>query len=185
MAHERLISLLTSHRVRIARALVRQVRSLAPVYATVEPEALEQSFQRFLSTVAHLLKSGDDSSLRETASNTAQLRQALGFRVDDYLLAGLSFLPVMRRFLVESGPTVREGLEDYEAFEALAIPLIAETARIFKNASRDVFVGLGDDDDDDDNDDITIPNQKIGRTRSPWNIESVIGGADEELTPFN
>jgi hypothetical protein len=115
-------------------------------------------------------------------SNIAQLRQALGFRVDDFLLAGLSFMPVMRRFILEHARDTREGLNDYEAFEAIAIPLIAELARVFRHA------GVGDASiDDDDDDDITVPNGRPGRPAvsqlGAFVIERVVGDANEE-SPF-
>ena len=109
MSKQRVVALITSHRVRIARALVRQIRALSSRYATIDPQALEMSLQRLLVAIARFLETGDDKSLRVATMNTAQLRQALGFRVDDFMSAGLSFLPVMRRFLVEQAPSVQAG----------------------------------------------------------------------------
>ena len=181
MAHERVVALIQSHRVRIARALVRQIRSLSSRYRTVEPAALEMSLQRILVVIARYLETGDDQALTATASNTAQLRQALGFRVDDFMAAGLSFLPVMRRFIVEHAKDIRQGLDDYEAFESVAIPLLAELARVFRHAGVD-HSGISSDDDDDD--DITIPNQpRAKRTLLPFAIERVVGPQSEE-SPF-
>jgi len=177
MAHERVVDLLTSHKVRIARALVRQMRALSPRYASLEPGALEGSLLRFVAMTAHFLKTGDNASLREQTVHTAQLRQALGFKADDFMLAGLSFLPVMRRFLVEHAPSVAQGLDDYELFEAEAIALLAESVILFNDASD----GLDDDEDP------TVPNvprASLSRSRSPFSIERVTGSADDEFTPF-
>ncbi len=182
MAHERVVALINSHRVRIARALVRQIRSLSSLYRTVEPAALEMSLQRILVVIARFLETGDEKALMATTTNTAQLRQALGFRVDDFMAAGLSFLPVMRRFIVEHARDLREGLDDYEAFEAVAIPLLAELARVFRHANVE---HSGIDDDDDDDDDITIPNKPRAQlTLAPFAIERVTGDASEE-SPFS
>ncbi len=186
MSQERVVALIGSHRVRIARALVRQIRTLSPRYGTIDSAALEQSLLRILSVVSHFLQTGDDASLRNLTTHTAQLRHALGFRVDDFMSAGLAFLPVMRRFLLEHARTVEAGLADYEAFEAVAIPLIAELARMFRvagavNAQADHY-GFDEDDDND----ITLPNRLavVGKPGA-FKIERVVGGDDEELTPFS
>lgn len=182
MSAERIVKLIGSHRVRIAKALGRQIRTLSPQYRTVEPEALEQSLQRILLVIARYLETGDESPLKATTSNTAQLRQALGFRVDDFLLAGLSFMPVMRRFILEHARDVREGLEDYETFEAVAIPLIADLARVFRHAGAD-----HSSDFDDGEDDITMPNRQVPPRQSQigyFEIERVTGDPSEE-SPFS
>jgi hypothetical protein len=183
MPHERIVSLLTSHKVRIARALTRQVRGLSPNYATLDVDALEASFVRFVGYTAHFLTTGDDTSLKNHAIHTAQLRAALGFRVDDFMLATLVFLPVIRQFLLEHSQDVQSGLRDYEAFEATAIPLMAEAATTFRRAGA----GFADIADDDDDDEVTAPTGKrhrpSGKPRS-FSIESVTGEATDELTPF-
>ena len=183
MGHARIVKLIGSHRVRIARALVRQIRALSAQYRTVEPEALEQSLQRLLIVIARFLETGDEAPLKAATANTAQLRQALGFRVDDFLLAGLSFMPVMRRFILEHARDTREGLDDYELFEGVAIPLIAELARVFRHAGADPGADFGDDEDD-----ITLPNRPHpGQHKSQignFAIERVTGDASEE-SPFS
>jgi len=182
--HSRTVALLNSHRTRVARALVRQIRTLSPRYATVEPSALEMSLQRTIMVVSRYLETGDDKALKATTMNTAQLRQALGFRVDDFMAAGLAFLPVVRRFIIEHASDLRTGLEDYEAFESVAIPLLAELARVFRHAgaaaSHDEFADLNDD----DNDDITIPNRTRQDSVVPFQIERVTG-PDSDETPFS
>ncbi len=175
MSHERVVELLGSHKVRIARALVRQMTTLSPRYAGLEQKALEENLIRLLTLTARFLETGDDSSLRNHTAYTAQLRQALGFRVGDFMLATFSFMPVLRRFLVESAPDLKSGLENYEALEAVAIPLMANAAALFNEAADD---GLDDDDD------ITVPNQKRPGSLSQWSIERVTGSADEEILPW-
>jgi hypothetical protein len=186
MSKQRVVALITSHRVRIARALVRQIRSLSSRYATVDPQALEMSLQRLLVAIARFLETGDDTVLRTATMNTAQLRQALGFRVDDFMAAGLSFLPVLRRFLVEQAPSVQVGLNDYETFEAVAIPILAELARMFRYAGVEgspVDSEFGDISDDEDEDDITMPNRQLAG-QLQFAIERVTG-ADSEESPFS
>ena len=182
MAHERVVSLLTSHKVRIARALTRQVRGLSPNYASLDVDALEASFVRFVGYAAHFLTTGDDTSLKNHTSHTAQLRSALGFRVDDFMLATLVFLPVIRQFLLEHARDVQSGLRDYEAFEAVAIPLMAEAATTFRRAAAD-FTDIADDDSEE----ITAPTGKRHRPsggQRSFLLESVTGDASDELTPF-
>ena len=43
-----------------------------------------------------------------------------GFQTGEFLMAVMSFLPVMRRFLVEKLP-LKEAMEAYEAVEAIAL----------------------------------------------------------------
>jgi hypothetical protein len=175
MHNERTIALITSHKNRMARALARQVRSLSPNYATVDQSALEASFARMLGYVVQFLQSGDDNTLKEYAAHTAQLRSAVGFRADDFMLAALAFLPVVRRFLVENARDVATGLAAYESFEAVAIPLLAETGTLFRHATAK----LSDFEDDD----ITQPSAPKAR-RNRFVVESVVGDESEELTPF-
>ena len=181
MSNERVVELLTSHKVRIARALMRQMRALSPRYASLEQTALEASLLRFVAVTARFLQTGDDGTLREQTLHTAQLRQALGFKADDFMLAGLSFLPVLRRFLVEHAPSVQQGLDDYETFEAIAIPVLAESVVLFREAGSDDLAN------DDDEDDPTVPNARrsmLGSKLSPFSIERVTGSAEDERTPF-
>jgi hypothetical protein len=182
MAHERVVSLLSSHKVRIARALTRQLRGMSPNYASLDVDALEASFVRFVGYAAHYLSTGDDTSLRNHAAHTAQLRSALGFRLDDFMLASLVFLPVIRQFLIEHARDLPTGLKDYEAFEAVAIPMMAEAASTFRRAAAN-FVDVADDDSDE----ITAPTGKRHRPSEkprPFALESVTGDAVDELTPF-
>lgn len=175
MSHERVVILLGSHKVRIARALVRQMRGLSPRYASLEAGALEENLVRLLGLIARFLETGDDSSLRSHTSYTAQLRHALGFQLRDFMLANLSFMPVLRRFLVESAPTLEQGLADYEALEAVALPMMANAATLFEEAATEF----------DDDDDITLPNQKRGSLRgSAFSIERVTGSAEDEMVPW-
>ncbi len=177
MSHERVVVLLGSHKVRIARALVRQMRGLSPRYAALEQTALEENLVRLLGLIARFLETGDESSLKSHASYTAQLRQALGFELKDFMLANLSFMPVLRRFLVESAPTVEQGLADYEALEAVALPLLANAASLFEAAGAEF---------DEDDEDITVPTVKRSSLGSmggsPFSIEQVTGGAEDEMT---
>ena len=174
MSHERVVELLGSHKTRIARALVRQMRSLSPAYAELDAHALEENLSRLLTLTGRYLETGDDTSLKTHTAYTAQLRQALGFGVADFMLANLSFLPVLRRFLIESASTVSEGLSDYEALEAVAIPIMAHAAALFSQGAMH----------DDDDDDVTQPNAKRSMLSTGFAIERVTGTADEELVPW-
>jgi hypothetical protein len=92
----------------------------------------------------------------------------------DFLLATLVFLPVMRQFLVEHSQDRAAGMRAYEEFEAIAIPVIAETATMFRQVTTDF---------DDDDADITKPDGRA-RAAGRFAIESVVGGPDDELNPF-
>lgn len=140
MSHERVVSLLRSHRVRIARALVRQTRALAPRYEQLDQAAQERNFVALLLAVETLVEKGVDTPVLDQVSHLAQMRAAMGFRVDDFVLAGLAFLPVLRRFVIENSKTVEEGLDDYETLEAIALPFVGRAASIFLDAAEDPTV---------------------------------------------
>ena len=137
MGTERVVKLLRGHRVRIARALVRQTRALAPRYEQLDSAAQERSFITLLLATERLLERGDEAPLLDAASHIAEMRSAMGFRVDDFALAALGFLPVLRRFIVENARSVEEGLDDYEAFESIGLPFIGRAATIFLEATED------------------------------------------------
>lgn len=173
MGTERVVKLLRGHRVRIARAMVRQTRALAPRYEQLDSMAQERSFITLLIATERLLERGEEAPLLDAANHIAEMRAAMGFRVDDFVLAALGFLPVLRRFIVENARNTDEGLDDYEAFEAIALPFIGRAATIFLEATEDP----------------TMPNQlrpsppkKAAATSSinPLRIERVTGTAEEE-----
>ena len=168
MAHERTTELLRSHRVRVAKALARQTRTLVPRYAQVESNALERSFLTLLNAVERLLSTGDARQLVQSAEYVAQLRAMTGFRIDDFTTAAVCFLPVLRRFILERATNLQEGLADYEAFEEVALPFIGRATRIFIAAEGD---GLDDE--------VTAPSHApLFPTRTV--IERVVGDASEE-----
>lgn len=180
MGTERVVKLLRGHRVRIARALVRQTRALAPRYEQVDSVAQERSFLTLILATERLLERGEDAPLLDAASHLAEMRAAMGFRVDDFVLAALGFLPVMRRFIIENARTTDEGLDDYEAFESIALPLIGRAATIFLEATEDP----------------TMPNQHRPTLAMPQRqaavsgiarlrIERVTGTEDEEADVRN
>ncbi len=175
MSMERVVKLLRSHRVRIARALVRQTRALVPRYEQVDNTAQERSFLALLLGVEPLLARGDERALLDAASHIAQLRASMGFRVEDFATAALGFLPVIRRFIVENSADATEGLDDYEAFEAIALPYLGRAASIFLDAAEDP----------------TIPNVQRAPIPSargalkPIRIERVTGTEEEEETYRN
>src|SRR3954463_2087517 len=103
MGTERVVSLLRSHRVRIARALVRQARALAPRYEQIDQLALERSYLGLIFAVERVLEIGDDTVLAEQTEQIASMRSAVGFQMEDFVLASLGWLPVIRTFLMEHG----------------------------------------------------------------------------------
>jgi hypothetical protein len=174
MGKERVVKLLRSHRVRIARALVRQARSLAPRYEQIDALAQERSFVGLVFALERVFEDDDDSMLAEQTEQLAMMRVAVGFQMEDFLLASLGWLPVIRTFLVEHGTNLAESLADYEVFEAVAIPLVARAATAFVEAGEDP----------------TQPNAKrpristssLKRLRS-LPVERVSGSDDEEDEP--
>lgn len=184
MSHQRVVSLLRSHRVRIARALVRQTRALAPRYEQLDQAAQERNFVALLLAVETLVEKGVEAPVLDQVSHLAQMRAAMGFRVDDFVLAGLAFLPVLRRFMIENSKNVEEGLDDYETLEAIALPFVGRAASIFLDAAEDP----------------TVPNanrqglagaptqpqgQRLAQAMTKLRIERVTGTDEEEETYRN
>ncbi len=170
---QRVVSLLRGHRVRIARALVRQTRALVPRYEQLDTLAQERNFMSLLLGVERLLEFDDDAPLMEVAAHIAQLRASMGFRVEEFSVASLCFLPVVRRFVIEHATSLDVGLADYELFEAVALPVIGRAANLFLDA----------------NEEPTIPSGGFVALKPkplrPIRIERVIGDDDEENTVTN
>jgi hypothetical protein len=174
MATERVLKLIRSHRVRIARALVRQTRMLAPRYEQIDRIALERSYMGLIFALERVLEAGDTTMLTDQQEQIASMRSAMGFQIEDFLLASLGWLPVIRRFLMEHGANLGEAIADYEEFEAIALPLVAHAATAFVEADEEP----------------TVPNAQrprlsagtLKRLRS-LPVERVSGSADEEDEP--
>jgi len=171
MGTERVVKLLQGHRVRIAKALVRQARALAPRYEQLDLLAMERSYIQLIFAVEKMLAHGDDSSLIEQTEQLAAMRRATGFQMEEFLLGSLGWLPVMRRFILEQGQSIDEAIADYDAFEAIALPFVARAASTFLEAEEEP----------------TLPNAARPRTRSSQRIKSLrververVSGSEEE-----
>lgn len=145
MSHERpvlrVVSLLASHRIRIARAWARQARAVVPRYRDVEDTALERNLANLVGAFEKVLAGGEERQLLQAAGGVAQMRLAAGFAVPDLLVATVCFLSVMRRFLVDRAPTVEEGLDDFEAIEAVCLPLLNKVSTVFLQSQSDTMPG--------------------------------------------
>ena len=174
MGTERIVKLLRSHRVRIARALVRQSRTLAPRYEQIDKLAQEKSYMGLIFALERVLEDGDESLLADQTEQLASMRSTMGFQMEDFLLATLGWLPVIRRFLFEQGTSLAEAVADYEEFETIALPLVARSASVFLEASEEP----------------TQPNAKRARMSAGTlqrlrglPVERVSGSDDEENEP--
>lgn len=141
MAHERVVELLRSHRIRIARAWARQVRAVVPRYRDVEDVALEKNLGNLVAAFERVLSGGSERTLLQSATGVAQMRLAAGFAIPDLVVATVCFLSVIRRFLVDKAPTVEQGLDDFEAVEALCLPLLSKISHVFLESSNDTMPG--------------------------------------------
>lgn len=180
MGTERVVALLRSHRVRIARALVRQSRTLSVRYQQLDETAQEHGFLSLLFAVEQLLEKGDESSLRDQTEHLATMRASMGFPFEDFLLVTMGWLPVMRRFIVEDAVDkqrdIMASLDDYDAFEALALPMIVRAASDFLQAGEDPTVP-------------TVSKDAVAKATAAaaaklkgLRIERVTGSDDEERT---
>ena len=171
MGTERVVQLLRSHRVRIARALVRQSRALAPRYEQIDELAQERSYLGLIFAVERILESDDDTMLADQTEQLAMMRSSMGFQMEDFLLATLGWLPVIRHFLLERAANIAEAIEDYEAFEAVALPLVARAAATFIEAAEEP----------------TVPNarraQQLSKRVRSLPVERVSGSDEEENDP--
>ncbi len=120
----------------LARAVARQLQRTVPRYKNVERVAMEKNITAILMALEPLLKRGSEATLRSVVNDVAQLRSAGGFGVDELVMAGLCFLPVLRRYLVSMHADPLEGLECYEAVEAVTLPLIGHVAAYLQDASE-------------------------------------------------
>jgi hypothetical protein len=159
--NHRLVTLLRAHRVRIARAMARQVRSMSPRYQQVELEALERSFYGLNMAIERMFESGEHAELLDRTAFTAQLRAQLGFQLEDLTVAGLCYFPVIRRFLLDHSETVDDALDDLDDFDRIAIPVLARGVGLFRDAG-----------------DATVP----GSFGGAFQVERVIGPDDDEQT---
>lgn len=132
-ATQRAARLLAGRHPQIAAAVARQLKRTVPRYQDVERQALERNILGILKGLDRLLSRGDEATLRRTVDDIAQLRAATGFGVDELVMAGLCFLPVLRRFLILQDEDMARGLETYEAVEAVALPFFGHLAMYFRD----------------------------------------------------
>jgi len=138
MAMPSVAQLLQTHRARIALAVARQVHSTVPGYRNIDVEALGHNAELILDGVAMLLESGDEQTLMRIVGMDMELRQVSGVTVSDYLVALLCGLPVIRRFVVREATSVEAGLERYEQFERVALPLFGRVVANYVRTAEDL-----------------------------------------------
>ncbi|MEW5850895.1 MAG: hypothetical protein AB2A00_19065 [Myxococcota bacterium] len=145
----RAAALMKSHHVRISQAIARQLVRLVPRYRQVDQTALERNLSSLLGGVEVLLEKGEDQRLMQLIEDVALLRQSSGFTLQDFVMAGMSFLPVLRRFFMERC-SITEGLEAYEAVETVALPVLGRAASLYLDVGEDTepmgrpaFLGKG------------------------------------------
>lgn len=143
-AAQRAARLLSGRHPQIAAAVARQLKRTVPRYQDVERQALEKNVLSILRGLDHLLAKGDETTLRRIVDDVAQLRAATGFGVDEIVMAGLCFLPVLRRFLIHQEEDVMRGLAAYEAVEAVALPLFGHVAMYFRDLADLTDPGLAE-----------------------------------------
>lgn len=125
--------LLADRHPQLAAAITRQLKRTVPRYQAVERHAMERNILAILKGLQRLLEKGDERTLRSIVDDIAQLRSATGFGVDEFVMAGFCFLPVIRRFLVASDESMEQGLLAFEAVEAVALPMFGHVAMYFQD----------------------------------------------------
>lgn len=133
MPTEMTAKLLKSHKVRIAKAMARQVQSLVARYRNVDQTVLEKNLATLMDAGYLLFSAGDESRLMMVMQHIMQIRSLGGFQTSEFLLACMSFLPVMRRLLFEKLP-VAQALAEYEAVETVALPFFGRFVSLFEEA---------------------------------------------------
>lgn len=143
-ATQRAARLLSGRHPQIAAAVARQLKRTVPRYQDVERQALERNILGILKGLDRLLAKGDEATLRRIVDDIAQLRAATGFGVDEMVMAGLCFLPVLRRFLIAQDEDMTRGLESYEALEAVALPFFGHLAMYYRDLADLTDPGLAE-----------------------------------------
>ncbi len=141
---QRAARLLNGREPQIAAAVARQLKRTVPRYADVERQAMERNISAILKGLQRLLAKGDERTLRRIVDDVAQLRSATGFGVDEVIVAGLCFLPVLRRFLVENDSDIEAGLAAFEALEAVALPMFGHIAMYYRDLADLTDPGLAE-----------------------------------------
>lgn len=132
-ALQRAARLLRGREPQVAAAVARQLRRTVPRYEDVERQALERSLMAVLKGLQRLVESGDERTLKRIVDDAAQLRSATGFGVDEFVMAGLCFLPVVRRFMIENDVSIEQGLLAFEAVESVALPMFGHIAMYYRD----------------------------------------------------
>ncbi len=132
------VALIEGEKERLALAIVQQVRTVVPRYQDVDPTAQLRNTATVLACVGDLLVYKRTNRLADFVESVVQLRAAIGFSVGDFLVGGLCFLPVLRRFLVHRAASTAEGLVMYELIEQMALPFNGRVAEIYAECSGDV-----------------------------------------------
>lgn len=137
MASKTTLQLFRNNRTRIAHAVAAQIQNSVPRYQHVERQALTANADTLLEGVELLLASGDDRTLMEALGVIMRLRQVSGFSIEDFLVAVLCALPVLRRFYLSHCTYVEEGLKSYEEVEAAMIPLYGQAMAGFARMAEE------------------------------------------------
>lgn len=135
---ERAVSLVEADRLRLARAIARQIQVTVPRYQSVDADALAGNIHTVLGSVRPLVISHDTVRLGRVVEDIVRLRVAAGFGFGEFLASALCFLPVIRRFLVMRAKDPAVGLEMYERVEAVVLPFLGQVATVFLDASFEV-----------------------------------------------
>jgi len=117
------LELLRLNREPLARAIVRQLKSTVARYANVDGEAMGHNVHRLLGGIELVVENGDLKTLQRVTSEMISLRTTSGFGVDELVTAGVCFLPVLRRFLVNNARDIGAGLDAYEHLESVTLPM--------------------------------------------------------------
>jgi hypothetical protein len=136
---ERTVGLLKANRSRIAFAVARQIQNLVPKYRELDTVALAHNLETILKGFENLLVKNEGEHLFGAVAMIADVRRVSGFGIHDMTVAGLCFLPVMRRFLIRESVNIEVGLERYESVEAVALPLFGKIVPLFLNIPEDTL----------------------------------------------
>jgi hypothetical protein len=139
MKKEKTLELLQANRSRIAYAVSRQIQTLVPKYRDLDTVALAHNLETVLKGFESLLQNNKPDNLFGAVSMIADVRRVSGFGIRDMTVAGLCFLPVIRRFMIRESGTIERGLERYELVEAVALPLFGQVIPLFLNIPEDTL----------------------------------------------
>jgi len=123
MHREAAVAHLVEHRELVAHAIALQIAHTVPKYRQLDVARVAANVDAVMEGVMCLLVRSNPVRVTRVMDLLVALHEKRGFAPADFIVAVLCALPVLRRFFVHYAETREQGMELYEAVEAILIPL--------------------------------------------------------------